>query len=105
MENRSGCSLARLKRVLWEHEIAGSSPAIPTMYKYITEYKRVEADGSVTTWAGPEVFAFSEADAVEKCEKLGLQVTVVGRLMISLSDDFKDVNYIDPQYAASSTLN
>lgn len=75
------------------------------MFKYITEYTKVEPDGSLTLWAGPEVMAFSEADAIERCRKLGLEVRVVGRLMISMSDDFKEVNYIDPQYAASSTLN
>ena len=32
LKNHSGCSVARLSRLLWEQEAAGSNPATPTKY-------------------------------------------------------------------------
>ena len=34
-DNRSGCSVARLSRLLWEQEVAGSNPATPTNQTFI----------------------------------------------------------------------
>ena len=33
----SGCSVARLSRLLWEQEVAGSNPATPTFLKFFTK--------------------------------------------------------------------
>ena len=40
----SGCSVARLSRLLWEQEAAGSNPATPT--KKIENFKKIKVRSS-----------------------------------------------------------
>ena len=37
----SGCSVARLSRLLWEQEVAGSNPATPTRKKPTNQFRFV----------------------------------------------------------------
>ena len=34
-DDHSGCSVARLSRLLWEQEVAGSNPATPTFLEFL----------------------------------------------------------------------
>ena len=40
----SGCSVARLSRLLWEQEVAGSNPATPTILlsNFLIKFNKIE---------------------------------------------------------------
>ncbi len=40
MHSLSGCSVARLSRLLWEQEAAGSNPATPTSKSFLLQNRR-----------------------------------------------------------------